>query len=103
MDTLFDWEARHARTSDPITSHQAAAQAQSMAQIHARKILKFLQAIYPKGTTYDVIAEATKLDRHAVGRRLPELLEAGRAYPTGEYRMMGTGRKGRVWAATNGD
>ncbi len=99
METLFDFAAKHARISDPHTSHEAASQAQPMAKRHVELIASFLRRIAPNGAAADIIAAGIKIDRHKVLKRLSDAERAGLIYTTGETRMMSTGRKGRVWKA----
>jgi predicted ArsR family transcriptional regulator len=97
--SLFDFANAHARASDPVTSHEAAAQALPVAKRHVSIIAAYLKKIYPACATADEVAKATKLQRHAVLKRLPELQRDGSARPTGKTRMMSSGRMGRTWEA----
>jgi DNA invertase Pin-like site-specific DNA recombinase len=62
-----------ARRDDPETSHAAAERVRRSGQVAAHQLL-IRDAIQRRpGMTYVEIAEATGLERHAVGRRLKEL------------------------------
>jgi hypothetical protein len=102
METLFDFEAKHARRTDAETSHAAAAQAVPVAQNHIAIIANYLKRIYPADATADEIAIATKLDRHKVLKRLPDLQVAKLASPTDRTRMMRSKRRGRCWIWNEG-
>lgn len=88
----------HARTTDPWTSHAAAAARHTFATGHAAKVLACLQLFGPQ--TKDEIAGKTGLTSVQVDRRLPDLKTKGLAHPTGETRQSLSGRPERVWAAT---
>ena len=80
------------RTTDPITSHQAADQAADLATKHHGIILA---ALDQPGTIYD-IASRTDLDHNAVARRMSELERLDLAYPDGQKKGA-SGRMCRVW------
>lgn len=67
-----------ARSTDPITSHQAAAavEASGGASIQRRKCMDALHTM--QGATSAEIAKAAGIDRYAAARRLPELRKAGK-------------------------
>jgi predicted ArsR family transcriptional regulator len=87
----------HSRRSDPATSYAAASLFELAASEHQRLILAHLRRIYPHGATLDEIADATPLDKWAVGRRMKELEQKKLAQPSGEVRALKSGRMGRVW------
>ena len=84
---------KRARSTDPDTSHEAAERVDFDSE-HYRKIL---DALSIRPMIYTEISAATGLDRHAVGRRLGELENAGAIEPTGEKRATPSGRKAREW------
>lgn len=85
-----------ARVLDPVTSHQAAAQAKEMAARHHRLILDVLQK--HGALSKDGIASKLKfLDGVAVCRRLTELQRAGKITPTGRTVPSASGRAEREW------
>lgn len=104
---LFEFDARKkARRTDPDTSHEAARMAGALIAAHRRKILEYLEGIWPMAATYEDIARATGLDKHAVGRRLPELGPPTDKHPDAEDLLviagkteLSTGRPGRLWRA----
>lgn len=81
-----------ARTTDPDTSHMAAAQADELANKHH---LLIFAVMHTPGTIYD-IAERTGLDHNAVARRMPELERMGLVYTDGKKKGA-SGRMCRVW------
>jgi hypothetical protein len=83
-----------ARRSDPATSHLAAAQAGELQAAHQRAVIEALK-LGPAGKS--VIAARSKLDGHAVARRLPELQRKGLASPTGRTVPSTSGREEREW------
>lgn len=94
---LLDWATTHARRTDPRTSHAAAEQSETLASRHHRIIVDALRRCGPSGMTYEDIAIATGLEKHAVGKRLGELERSKLAMTKGEERTLSTRRKGRVW------
>ena len=74
---LFDPRTK-ARTTDPVTSHVAAREAALLMGAHHTAIMDFLDGVAPMSASYEDISRATGIEKHAVGRRLKELLEAGR-------------------------
>jgi len=99
MDDLFSWNAgSKARADDPVTSKDAAVNAGKFARKHHELILSYLHRIAPASATYEQIADATNLDRHAVGRRLKEIRIDGGAIITGIGKLK-SGRSGQLWAA----
>ena len=85
-----------ARTTDPATSHQAAAQARELALDHHGLILSVLYCYGPMGK--DGIAARTSLSGVAVCRRLAELQRMGKIAPTGKTVLSTAGRHEREWA-----
>jgi hypothetical protein len=66
------------RSSDPITSHEAAANAVRFAGSHAERICAALEKL--QSATAHELSEETGLTVVQVDRRLPELERAGKAY-----------------------
>lgn len=66
-----------ARTTDAASSHEAAAlmELDGAARKQARRVLDALRR-HPNSTSRE-LAKASRIDRYAVGRRLPELAELG--------------------------
>lgn len=104
---LFDGEqmaidfdaAKLARSTDPATSHAAAARVHEFGSGHIADIRRCLALHGP--LTADQIALHTELDKHQICRRLPEMESAGIAAPTGDTRASRTGRQERVWGLTD--
>ena len=92
---LFDVN-RAAHALDPATSYHAAEQAGELAAKHHRIIFDYLDLISPLAVHYRHIARATKLERHAVGRRLKEMERANLIERAGTARM-DNGRRGTLW------
>lgn len=87
-----------ARRTDPETSHVAARMAGGLAEGHKQAIMDFLDGVAPLGASYEDISKATKIEKHAIGRRLKELRDAGRIQAAGET-ILSTGRPGQTWRA----
>jgi predicted Rossmann fold nucleotide-binding protein DprA/Smf involved in DNA uptake len=83
-----------ARASDPVTSHQAAAQAGGLATKHQRQILAALLE-GPAGASG--IAARCGLLPHQIGKRIAELAKAGRIVETGRTVQSASGRGEREW------
>lgn len=94
----IDFTARtHARSSDPATSHAAAARITEFASGHCGKILAALKAHGPQSPQQ--LADLVGLNQFQVCRRLPELQKSGLAAPTGVLVETVSGRHERVWVA----
>jgi predicted Rossmann fold nucleotide-binding protein DprA/Smf involved in DNA uptake len=83
-----------ARSSDPETSHAAAAQAGGLATRHQRQILAALLE-GPAGASG--IAARCGLLPHQVNKRINELAKAGRIVETGRTVTSSSGRGEREW------
>jgi predicted ArsR family transcriptional regulator len=94
---LHDFAQSHARTSDPNTSHEAAARAVEFVGAHCDRILACLREHGP--LTKDEIARRTGLTPVQVDRRLPDLRARQQAAPNGDERQSDSGRLERVWKA----
>jgi predicted Rossmann fold nucleotide-binding protein DprA/Smf involved in DNA uptake len=86
-----------ARSSDPVTSHAAAAQAGGLATKHQRQILAALLD-GPAGASG--IAARCGLLPHQVNKRINELARDGRIVQTGRVVTSSSGRGEREWQAT---
>ena len=86
-----------ARSSDPATSHAAAAQAGGLATKHQRQILAALLD-GPAGASG--IAARCGLLSHQVNKRIAELARDGRIVQTGRGVPSSSGRGEREWKAT---
>jgi predicted ArsR family transcriptional regulator len=86
-----------ARTTDPVTSHQAADQVTTTSK-HFQIIHLALIEHGPMGK--DMIAQKTGLDPNAVARRLPELKRMAMVELTGKTVTSKAGRKEREWKAS---
>lgn len=96
MQIAIDFAPRAmARTSDPQTSHAAAASAKQLRADHHCLILGALMR-GPAGK--DRIAEITSLTGVQVCRRLVELERGGAIVPTGNTVTSAAGRQEREWA-----
>lgn len=89
-----------ARSSDPDTSHQAAARVHEFGDKHHGIIAVCLRQ--HGSLTADQIAALTRLDKYQVCRRLPEMERAGMVEPTGETRTTTSGRQARCWRLCDG-
>lgn len=88
-----------ARSSDPITSKEAAVNAEKFAATHAGRIAVALMAM-GSGTAHE-ISQVTGLSVVQVDRRLPEMQRAGLARVLEGIDGKPLARGGyRIWAAT---
>ena len=94
---LFNPVAK-ARRTDPVTSHMAAREATILAETHHRAIMDYLEGISPMSASYEDISRATGIEKHGVGRRLKELVMAGKISPAG-HTVLASGRAGMTWRA----
>jgi predicted ArsR family transcriptional regulator len=84
----------------PQTSHDANKEMTAqLRQQHHDKILSSLQVLGE--AIYEDIAKHTGMDRHQVGRRLKELVDAGKIYNTLKTGLTSTGRKANMYAIRN--
>ena len=104
--TLFDAH-KAARSTDPETSHAAAAAAEGFAGTHMGRILTALAqpSAVRVGMTQSELATALGLHRHQVNKRLADLHRKGKISPwylkpSGDavaLRVGTAGRDERVW------
>lgn len=91
-----------ARRRDPGTSKAAADRVREFAQAHREQILRALRD-HPEGLTVHEIAAFTRLDAHAVGKRMNELQADALVYVLVDVfgqemtRTSPSGRRARVW------
>ena len=85
------------RTSDPVTSYEAADAAKDLASKHFIIIVDCLKAHGALGK--DGIARHSGLDRNQVSRRLNELLRLGLIELTGNKVKSDSGLNEREWRA----
>lgn len=88
-----------ARKTDPITSHEAADELVSSGQHTSQKsiVYKALR-LYPNLTSAE-LANAVRLDRYLVARRLPDLKRDGHVEVIRHRKCMMTGKLAQVWRA----
>ena len=87
-----------ARNTDPLTSHTAASMAKKLIKHHHELIVEVLSIYGPLGC--DSIANETLfVSGHQVGKRMNELLKAGRVELTGRTVTSFSGRPQREWRA----
>lgn len=91
--------ASGARSSDPDTSHAAAAGDRTTDRARALAILR----AHPEGLTDDALAELMDRRPTSAGKRRLELVHAGLVEQTDERRATRTGSPAIVWRATGGD
>jgi hypothetical protein len=97
-NSIFSKFFSRARTTDPITSYEAAdAITNQMLARHFHSIVDVLKHYGPMGK--DGIAAHCGLDGNQVARRLPELLKKDLVYLTGNTVESLSGRKEREWGA----
>lgn len=84
-----------ARSTDAITSFQAADSVKDVAKMHNEVIVAALQRFGPMGK--DQIAVSTGLQANQVSRRLSELEKLGLIELTGQTVKSASGRNEREW------
>jgi hypothetical protein len=82
------------RTSDPVTSHMAAASITDVSN-HYAQILEALSTIGPLGK--DGISFYSRLDRNQISRRLNEMQKLGLISLTGKTVKSNSNRQEREW------
>jgi len=87
-------EFGRARTSDPATSHQAAASITDVSS-HYAQILEALSTIGPLGK--DGISFYSRLDPNQIARRLNEMQKIGLIRLTGKTVKSNSNRQEREW------
>lgn len=91
-----------ARRRGPATSKAAAGRVREFAQAHRDQILQALRD-HPEGLTVHEIASFTRMDAHAVGKRMNELQADAMVYVAIDVfgqevtRKSPSGRAARVW------
>jgi len=85
------------RSSDPVTSYEAADAAKDLASKHFNIIVDCLKAHGSLGK--DGIARYTNLDRNQISRRLNELEKMNLIQLTGRTVKSSAGRNEREWRA----
>jgi len=84
------------RTTDPLTSFEAAESIKPVVNKHYEIILECLQTYGALGK--DGISSLTKLESNQVARRLNEMQKIGLIYLTGRTVKSNSGRNEREWA-----
>ncbi len=84
------------RTTDPLTSFEAAESIKPVVNKHYDIILECLQTYGALGK--DGISSLTKLESNKVARRLNEMQKIGLIYLTGKTVKSNSGRNEREWA-----
>jgi len=92
----FDLDLPLARSSDPLTSFQAADAAKSIIKSHEGLILATLTEHGPLGV--DAIATRCRLTAHAAGKRMVALERNGHITLTGRVVKSTSGCNQREWA-----
>ena len=86
----------HAHRNDPATSHEAAQQAQGLAERHKGIIVAVLGNM-GVGLTSREICNCCILDYHQVARRISDLKRDGKVQDSGQTRPSPGGRRATVW------
>ncbi|MDA0312365.1 MAG: hypothetical protein O2992_09650 [Gemmatimonadetes bacterium] len=95
---MFDGPPPRARTTDPDTSHAAAASMESGARTQRALIHAHLMKYGP--LTADALDEALFGGHHTAGRRCVELRDIGRLRRQADTRATRAGRQAHLWCAT---
>ena len=86
----------------PETSHSANREmTKELREQHHAKIISALEVLGE--AIYEVIADREGMDRHQVGRRLKELVDAGKIYNTLKTGLTSKGRKANKYAIRKPD
>lgn len=85
------------RSSDPLTSFEAADAAKRLIRTHERLIVAALEQYGAMGV--DAIAARCGLEPHAVGKRMKALESNQRVRLTGQVVKSSSGRNQREWSA----
>ena len=85
------------RTTDPLTSFEAAESIKPVVNKHYDIILECLQTYGALGK--DGISSLTKLESNQVARRLNEMQKIGLIHLTGKTVKSNSGRNEREWSA----
>jgi CRP-like cAMP-binding protein len=93
----LDFTRTHVRTTDPVTSHAAAAQAESLSSKHCKTILGVLTQ---RGMTTEQISNYCDLDYIQVARRMTDLKRKGLVVDSGLVIENARGRNAIVWEMT---
>lgn len=105
VDTMTLWQepSRYrtpvARKSDPITSHQAAADAKQTAPTLRARCLAALRAAGDEGLTDFQLAAQVGSQQTSAGKRRGELVDAGLVVKTDRTRPAPSGSAAAVWCA----
>tara|TARA_R110000803_G_scaffold149611_4_gene215040 strand:+ start:750 stop:1046 length:297 start_codon:yes stop_codon:yes gene_type:complete len=86
----------HARKSDPITSKDAARNAEKFAGTHAGHIYKLLTE-YVEGTTDELASRSNKLTSAQIARRMNDLVALGLVCPSGRVKRSDSGCNETIW------
>ena len=90
------------RTSDPVTSHMAAREAEKSGRAASQRAICLASVLAYPGQSAAEIASQTGLERHVPSRRLPELRDRG-LIVNGEPRSCTvTGRISMIWMPAKG-
>lgn len=90
------------RTSDPVTSHMAAREAEKSGRAASHRAICLAQVNAHPGQTAAEIAVQAGLERHVPSRRLPELRHRG-IIVNGKPRICTvTGRISMIWLSVKG-
>ncbi len=87
-----------ARSSDPITSHEAA---QSIRPTNLEQVVLDGLRLCGNGATSDELAEKMRMDRDSVSPRMRPLQKKGFVRLTDQTRVGKSGRRQVVWITTN--
>jgi len=99
IQNFFAKEMLNARASDPITSHQAAAQAPDVTANHIPRILEALGEYGPMGAS--MICYVANLDKNQISRRLKKMQKMGLIELTGNIVKSHSNRNEREWQLAN--
>lgn len=98
---LFSLPVTPARTTDPATSHQAAAANTEVRGRQRVQVMQYLKAQGAKGATDFEISQGTGLLRSSASKRRGELTAAGLVSKTAQRRKTDTNSTAIVWTVAS--
>jgi len=96
---LLDWTPPNVRTSDPDTSHRAAARAPSL-RSRDRHAALVAHAWHPEGLTDFELGDLIGRQQTSAGKRRGELRDLGLVLDSGARRASPSGSSAIVWVIT---
>ena len=87
----------HARTTDPVESHQSSAQAETMAKEHCNIILRTLGVAVGEPLAVEQIEALCPLTKWQISRRMSDLQKRNLIEDSGLKHQNANGRRAAKW------